>query len=58
MQLFLLPGCMQQICKNFFEKFLMSKTFQKAKNDQNLTNENESKQRLSLLKEKVFIQVV
>jgi len=49
---------MQQICKNFFEKFLMSKTFQKAKNDQNLTTESGSKQRFSLLKEKNGIQEV
>ena len=36
----------------------MSKTFQKAKNDQNLTTESGSKQRFSLLKEKNGIQEV
>ena len=36
----------------------MSKTFQKAKSYQNLTTEIWSKQRFSLLQEKVFIQAV
>ena len=50
---FPLSGCLHRIC-NFFRKtsairFLMSKAFQKAKFDQNLT---------SLLQEKAVIQAV
>jgi len=53
---FPLTGCLQKMC-NFFGKtcairFLMSKTFQKAKFYQNLTSESGSKQRFSLLQEK------
>ena len=53
---FPLTGCLQKIC-NFFRKtcairFLMSKTFQKAKFYQNLTSGSGSKQRFSLLQEK------
>ena len=59
---FPLTGCLQKIC-NFFCKtcairFLMSKAFQKAKYYQNLTTERGSKQRFSLLQEKVVIQAV
>ena len=39
-------------------RFLMSQTFKKAKNYQNLTTESGSKQRYSLLQEKVVIQIV
>ena len=56
---FLLTGCLQKICY-FFRKtcairFLMSKAFQKAKFDQNLTSGSGSKQRFSLLQEKAVI---
>jgi len=59
---FRLTGCLQKIC-NFFCKtcairFLMSKSFQKAKFYQNLTSGSGSKQRFSLLQEKAVIQAV
>ena len=59
---FPLTGCLQKIF-NFFCKtcaicFLMSKTFQKAKFYQNLTSGSGSKQRFSLLQEKVVNQAV
>ena len=54
---FLLTACMQIICKNFFPvSFLLA--FQKAKFYQNLTTESGSKQRFSLLQEKLVIQAV
>jgi len=43
---FLLMGCMLIICKNFFAELVHSVS---------LTTENGSKQRFSLLKEKVVI---
>jgi len=57
---FPLTGCLQKMC-NFFRKtcairFLIR--FQKAKFHQNLTSGNGSKQRFSLLQEKVVIQAV
>jgi len=59
---FPLTGCLQKnlqlFCKTCAIRFLMSKAFQKAKFYQNLTNESGSKQRLSLLQEKVVIQAV
>ena len=60
---FPLTGCLQIIYNNFLCKscairFLMSKAFQKAKRYQNQTTESGSKQRYSLLQEKVVIQAV
>ena len=46
------------LCKTCAIRFLMLKAFQKAKNYQNLTTESGSKQRFSLLHEKVVIQAV
>ena len=46
------------LCKTYAIRFLMSKAFQKAKFDQNLTTESWSKQRFSLLQEKAVIQAV
>ena len=59
---FPLTDCLQKNC-NFFcitcaIRFLMSKAFQKAKFDQNLTSGSGSKQRFSLLQEKAVIQAV
>ena len=59
---FPLTGCLQKNC-NFFRKtcairFLMSKTFQKAKSYQNLTSGSGSKQRFSLFQEKAVIHAV
>ena len=59
---FPLTGCLQKIWF-FFRKtcairFLMLKTFQKAKFYQNLTSRSGSKQRFSLLQEKPCIQAV
>jgi len=45
------------LCKTCAIRFCMSKAFQKAKRCQNLTNSG-SKQRVSLLPEKVVIQTV
>ena len=52
---FPLKDCLQIICKNFFAKLVQSVSYvasQKAKSYQNLTDENGSKQRFSLLQEK------
>ena len=46
------------LCKTCAISVLVSKAFQKAKNYQNLTTESGSKQRFSLLQEKVVIQAV
>ena len=51
---FLLTGCKQIYVGNKF----LCKAFKKAKNYQNLTTKSGSKQRFSLLQEKVFIQAV
>ena len=58
---FLLTGCMQNICNNQFANLVLSVSlyiFRKAKNDQNLITESGSRQRFSLLQEKVVIQAV
>ena len=44
------------LCTTYAIRFLMSKAFQKAKNYQNLATESGSKQRFSLLQEKVLRQ--
>jgi len=51
---FPLTGCLQTCAI----RFLMSKAFQKAKFNQNLTSGSGSKQRFSLLQEKAVIQAV
>ena len=60
---FLLTGFMQKIWKNFFAKLVQSVSLcnwlsKKLKNNQNPTTESGSKQRFSLLQEKVVIQAV
>ena len=46
------------LCKTYAIRFLMSQDYQKVKIYQNLTTESGSKQRFSLLQEKVVIQAV
>ena len=49
---------LQFFCETCAIRFLMSKSFQKAKFYQNLTSGSGSKQRFSLLQEKAVIQAV
>ena len=54
---FLLPGCMQIICKKIFLQNLCNSYsyvigFKKTRNDKNLTTKSGSKQKFSLLQEK------
>jgi len=46
------------LCKTCAIRFFVSSAFEKTKKYQNLTTENWSKQRFSLLQEKVVIQAV
>ena len=60
---FLLTGFMQKIWKNFFAKLVQSVSLcnrlsKQLKNNQNPTTESGSKQRFTLLQEKVVIQAV
>ena len=51
-------GLQKFLCKTCAIRLLMSNAFQKAKFYQNMTTESGSKQRFSLLQEKVVIQAV